>query len=63
MGELSAFDEMMLSVRPVFDFMLALWSAIPAEVRFVFALFFGIPKNNKHSHTRTPYRMKVRRAA
>ena len=42
MGELSAFDEMMLSVRPVFDFMLALWSAIPAEVRFVFALFFGI---------------------
>ena len=42
MGELSAFDELMLSIRPVFDFMLNLWQAIPYEARFVLALFIGV---------------------
>lgn len=42
MDEISAFDNLMLSIRPVFDFMLYLWKAIPAEIRFVFALFVGI---------------------
>lgn len=39
---MSDFDTMMLSIRPVFDFMLGLWGALPYEVRFVLALFIGI---------------------
>ena len=39
---MSDFDNLMLWIRPVFDFMLNLWSAIPPDLRFVFALFFAI---------------------
>jgi len=28
--------------RPVFDFMLNIWDALPVEVRFVFGFFFGM---------------------
>lgn len=42
MGELSAFDGLMMSIRPVFDFMLMFWGTIPADIRFVFALFIVI---------------------
>ena len=41
MDELTVFDQMIISVRPVFDFMLALWDSIPVEIRFVFSAFFG----------------------
>lgn len=40
--EVSAFDNLMLSIRPIFDFMLGLWDSFPYEVRFVLALFMGV---------------------